>query len=283
MSELGFTPYFFENTKDISVLLPTRGRREPLEKSVTSLIETASDPTKIEILLAFDNDDEETRNWFVQNVIPKLNKDVDIKMLTFNRLGYERLNEYLNGLVKYAVGNWMLFWNDDAWMVTPGWDKEIAKFNGKFRVLRMPTHNEHPYAIFPIVPKEWYRLFGYLSPHQINDAWISQIGYILNIVENIPVECVHDRYDLTGNNQDETYKQGGPGNMKEGNPNNPEDFNHINWTRKRHEDSDRIAWFMSEKGEDMSWYINVMNGKQDPWEYMLGPEQDPNNQVAIVR
>jgi hypothetical protein len=65
------------------------------------------------------------------------------------------------------------------------------------------THNRHPYSIFPIVPKEWYNLIGHLSLHQLNDAWLSQIAWMLDIVKQIPVEVLHDRADLTGNNKDE--------------------------------------------------------------------------------
>lgn len=282
--QLGFTPYFFPVKKNVSVLLPTRGRREALKRSVMSLVETATDATKIEIILGFDNDDSNTQQWFMENVVTLLkDSDVVIKILNFERLGYGRLNEYVNNLARYAEGRWFLFWNDDAWMETSGWDDEIIKYNGKFRVLRIPTHNEHPYAIFPIIPREWLRLFGYLSFHQLSDAWISQIGYMLNIIENISVSCVHDRADLTGNNEDETFKEGAIHQVFEGNPSDPRDFNHINYTKKRHEDCDRIAWYLSEKGEDMSWWINVLAGKQNPWDYMLSDSQDPNKQIGIQK
>lgn len=278
---LNFLPYYDTEEKSITVLLPTRGRTTSLQKSVQTLFDTASNPSDIELMLAFDNDDTETQEWFRDNVVPSLvDKQVSVKIMTFERLGYGRLNEYLNSLARYAQGKWFFFWNDDAWMETQGWDDEILKYNGQFRILRMPTHNEHPYAIFPIVPREWYRLLGYLSPHQINDAWISQTGYILNIVQNIPVKCHHDRFDLTGNNADDTYYEGGPKGLKEGNPGDPEDFHHINWVRRRHEDADRVAWYLSSLGEDMSWYQNVMKGKQDPFEYMCSKEQDPNKQLA---
>lgn len=280
---LGFLPYYETEQKSISVLLPTRGRTASLQKSVQTLFDTANNPSDIELMLAFDNDDLETQEWFKENVVPSLQeKNVSVKIMVFERLGYGRLNEYLNSLARYAQGKWFFFWNDDAWMETQGWDDEILKYNGQFRVLRMPTHKEHPYAIFPIVPREWYRLLGYLSPHQINDAWISQTGYILNIVQNIPVTCHHDRFDLTGHNADDTYNEGGPQGLKEGNPSDPEDFNHVNWSQKRHEDADRIAWYLESIGEDMSWYRNVMTGKQDPWAYMTSEEQDPNKQIARI-
>ena len=246
-----------------------------------SLVNTASNPAGLEIPFGFDNDDEDTLAWVNENILPELQQQqVDCKVVQFNRMGYGRLNEYVNGLARYALGKWLFFWNDDAWMKSSAWDDEIIKFDGKFRVLRMPTHNEHPYAIFPIIPVEWYRLFGYLSQHQLNDAWISQIGYMVNIVENIPVECVHDRADLTGNNNDDTFKEGAIHQAYEGNPSDPRDFNNSVYVHKRYEDADRIAWYLNMQGEDIQWWVNVLAGQQDPWAYMLGPEQDPNNQVG---
>jgi hypothetical protein len=282
--KLDFKPFFIPTSKEISVLLPTRGRTTSLQKSVMSLIELADDPTKLELCIGFDNDDTDTIAWFHENVVPDIQKaGTDIKVLEFERLGYLRLNEYINHLAKISVGKWFMFWNDDAWMKTQGWDTEITNRTEKFRVLRIPTHNEHPYAIFPIVPREWFTLFGYLSPHQLNDAWISQVGYILNIVENIAVECVHDRADLTGNNKDETFEQGAIHQMLEGNPSDPRDFNHVSWSMHRYRDADKLAWYLNTKGEDVTWYVNVMTGQQDPWEYMLSKEQDPNNQVSQLK
>jgi hypothetical protein len=43
---------------NIAVLLPTRGRAEMLERSIQSLISLAKDPNQIQLMLAFDNDDE---------------------------------------------------------------------------------------------------------------------------------------------------------------------------------------------------------------------------------
>ena len=56
-------------TPKISILLATRKRTEMLKKSLASLVNLADDPTSIEILLAFDNDDIDTFNWVNENVL----------------------------------------------------------------------------------------------------------------------------------------------------------------------------------------------------------------------
>ena len=268
-----------DNPFDVAVMLPTRGRTDALKTSIMSLVNTASDLSRIQLLLAFDDDDTETIQWFRENVDPiLLERKVNCTSYVFPRLGYARLNEYLNQLATFACARWIMFWNDDAIMHTVGWDDKIAEHTGKFRCLRMPTHNSHPYAIFPIIPIEWYMLFGYLSAHQITDAWCSQIAFLVDIMVNIDVQVTHDRHDITGNNKDETFENRV---MFEGNHNDPKDFNYETWRQRRFKDAARIAWYLKTQGEDITWFTNVLEGKQDPWEKMIGPEFDPNKQVKI--
>ena len=265
---------------EISVLLPTRGRTTALSDSIMTLVDNTTNPETVEYLLAFDNDDIESYQWFQENIADKIDQaGSSYTCLGFEPMGYIRLNEYVNHLAKVAKGRWLFFSNDDAIMHSSGWDAVIAD-KKEFAVLRIPTHNQHPYAIFPIVPKEWYTLFGYLSPHQINDAWISQVGYMLDIVVNIPLEVTHDRHDLTGNNKDETFQSR---IMLEGNHYDPRDFNYVTWRKRRMRDAAVIAQYLKSQGRDISWFENVLNKRQDPWEKMTGPEYDPNKQLAILK
>lgn len=265
----------------VSVLLPTRGRKEALKTSLMSLIDLADNKSDIEILIGMDNDDRETIQWAQDNIYPEI-MDIGMRVarIEFERLGYLRLNQYVNTLASHAKGRWLMFWNDDAVMQTQGWDQRITDHDGHFRCLRVKTHNLHPYAIFPIVPHDWYNLFGHLCPHQISDAWISQIAYKLNIMNTIEVDVLHDRHDLTGNNGDEIYHNRP---MLEGNPKDPRDFHHPNWHDTRWKEAARIAWFLEQRGEDMSWFRDVINGRQDPWSRMLSEEFDPNRQVDKLR
>jgi glycosyltransferase involved in cell wall biosynthesis len=260
----------------VSVLLPTRGRKQTLLTSLTSLIERVSDPDAMEVLLAFDEDDTGSLEYFQQNIACVLDqRGVIYTAYAFARLGYIRLNEYVNSLAKLSHGRWLMFWGDDAIMQTPLWDLEISRVPD-FRVLRIPTHNQHPYAIFPIVPRAWYDQFGYISPHQLTDTWVSQVAYMLDIMQNIDITVIHDRFDITGNNNDDTYANRP---MLEGNPNDPRDFNHASWRNRRLKDAKRIRDYLEQHQQDTSWFDGVLAGTQDPWARMCSAEQDPNHQV----
>ena len=262
---------------DIAILLPTRGRDGMLERSVKSVVELADDPSRIQIMFGFDDDDAVGTEYFQDTIQPWLDdKDISYTAMSFRPLGYIRLNEYVNELARQSDARWLVFWNDDAVMETQGWDTEIMKWDGQFKLLAFLTHNLHPYSIFPIVPREWLDLLGYLSPHQISDAWLSQQAYMLNLLERIPVQVLHDRHDLTGNNNDDTFNNRP---MLEGNPRDPRDFHHPSQTSRRQEDCAKIAQYLETKrGVSMKFFADVFRGTQDPWEKLKA--NDVNKQMV---
>lgn len=262
---------------NISILLPTRGRSDMLERSVRSLIELADEPDMVQLMFGFDRDDQIGINCFNTEIQPWLSEQqIKFKALVFDPMGYIRLNEYVNTLAANSGGRWLVFWNDDAVMETQGWDTEIMRWEGQFKLLAFHTHNDHPYSIFPIVPRRWLDELGYLSPHQISDAWLSQQAYMLNIWQRIPVHVLHDRHDLTGNNRDETFENRP---MLEGNPRDPRDFHSMTQMKKRHEDCDRLIKILkTEYNHDTSFYENIFKGLQDPWEQLI--KNDVNRQMV---
>jgi hypothetical protein len=185
----------------------------------------------------------------------------------FKPLGYENLHVYVNTLANSSSGEWLFFWNDDGVMLTENWDQIIDSYTGEFKLLApRDNHNGHPYAIFPIVPRDWYILMGHLSQNTQNDAWLSHIAYMLDIFERIDVEFFHDRADLTGNNNDDTFKNR---KYQEGNPTDPNDFGHPDMQNARVATAHKLAWFMEKTGRDVSWWNNVVAGKQNPFEKMV--------------
>ena len=260
----------------IAIVLPTRGRTAALSRSVISLFNRVVDKGTVQIILGFDEDDTVGLEHFEKELEPWLiDKNIPYEAQVFEPLGYARLNEYVNAMAITSDADWIVFWNDDAVMETTGWDRIISSHTGEFKLLAFHTHRDHPYSIFPIVPREWLDTLGYLSPHQINDCWLSQQAFLIDVWERIEVYVTHDRYDLTGNNQDATYANRP---MFEGNPADPRDFHHVSWTNLRMADCDRLAAYMKSRGIDTSWWDGIKAGtNKDPFKKMY--ENDPNGQV----
>lgn len=264
------------NEYKIAVLLPTRGRTTALKLSVVSLFNRVLDIDSVQLLLGFDNDDEVGLKYFSTDVQPWLEqKGIAYTVMLFEPLGYEGLNQYYNGLATQASADWFFVWNDDAVMETTGWDKIVNSYARQFKVLKVHTHGEHPYSIFPIYPKEWYDLFKFMSRHQMIDAELSQIAYLLDLIEIVDIYVTHDRADLTGNNNDATQKKKV---TYEGNPSHPLDFHNQMFSNNRIIDATHIANYLKSKGLDMSWWDNVIAGKQDPWIKMRA--NDINKQMT---
>tara|TARA_B100001287_G_C22616576_1_gene497904 strand:- start:147 stop:1037 length:891 start_codon:yes stop_codon:yes gene_type:complete len=252
----------------ITVLLPTRGRREVLKKSVETLIGKANQKDKIEILFGIDDDDKGLSEYIKEELAPYFNKHkVEARASVFQPLGYDNLHIYINTLAGAATGEWLFFWNDDCLMESDGWDDVIRQYDGQFKLLGpKDNHDGHPYAILPIVPKDWFILLGHLSQNPQNDAWLSHIAYMLDIFERIDFEFIHDRADITGNNDDETFQ-----NRKymEGNPSDPKDFGHEEMQKARVSSAAKIAWYLEKIGQgDLTWWEKVKAGEQDPFEKM---------------
>jgi hypothetical protein len=263
------------NEYKIAILLPTRGRTEALDRSLIGLLEQANDLDSIQLLLGLDTDDAVGIEHFQNKLQPRLDDmGVDYTAMTFNPIGYGRLNEYINELAKNSSADWLFFWNDDAIMETQGWDQCIIEHTGEFKLLAVHTHNDHPYSIFPIVPRAWLDVIGHLSLHSMTDAWLSQNAYCVDIWERIDVHVLHDRADLTGNNLDATYKER---ELLEGNPGNPRDFHHALMTLHRMQECDKLNEYLESINADSSFWKRVKDGKQDPWENLRN--NDPNGQM----
>ena len=88
-----------ERKYDIAMLLATRGRTASLERSIHSLVDLADNPQKLQLMFAFDKDDEVGTGFFTSTLQPWLDsKSVAYTAMKFNRLGYVNLHKYNNAL-----------------------------------------------------------------------------------------------------------------------------------------------------------------------------------------
>jgi hypothetical protein len=227
-------------------------------------------------MFAFDNDDDIGFTFFVDHLQPWLDShDVTYTAMKFERMGYVNLHKYNNAMAKQTDSRWLVIWNDDAVMQSAGWDDTIMSHEGEFKLLSFCTHNMHPYSIFPIVPRKWYKLLGYISPHPTQDGWVSQQAYMLDIYLRIPVNVLHDRFDLTGNNNDDIFNNRP---MLEGKPSDPNDFHSVQMIELRHQDCAKLAMHMRKIGASTEFFENIFKGTQDPWQRLA--ENDINSQMV---
>ena len=241
---------------NISILLPTRKRLDLLKKSVQSLINNARQPDKLQFLFAVDEDDNKTFLYLKQSKYPNQ------LALQFKPIGYENLHKYNNTLAGYATGKWIMFFNDDAIMCTKNWDDKIMDFEDEFCLLRFKEQTGHPYSIFPCFPQKWFYLLDHISLHGQNDAWLSEIAYMLNIMRDVDISVIHDRADITGNNNDETFRLR---KYNEGNPEQKGDLHHIDMVKLRYKDALKINWLLGLMGQPNEFIIKNLENKSDPF------------------
>ena len=194
----------------ITVMLPTRERPNLVERSVRSLLKLAKDPSTIEILVAYDEDDTQSIRYFSSQRWHNLIEEFGSNSMQFKTppWGYQNLHNYYNLLAEQSNAHWLMLWNDDAVMETQYWDQQVAINQTYPGLLKITTSNfKKDLALFPLVPRAWIEMFGSLSLHNLCDSWIQEICEGADAVKNIDVIVFHDRFDVTGNNNDQTYQK----------------------------------------------------------------------------
>jgi hypothetical protein len=164
----------------VSVLLPTRSRPKSFLKSIISLIDNADNfHNNVEILVAMDTDDFH-KYTDVMNILINDYNCKNIKLYVCERLGYRKLNIYINNLCKLATGDWLFLWNDDSYIVSKHWDTNILKHNDEFKIINPRcTNGDFGGMPFPIIPKTWFDTTGCFSKHFACDTWIQRVGSCL--------------------------------------------------------------------------------------------------------
>jgi len=185
-----------------SVILPSRARPEQLRRSIESLKTNAL--YRMEVLVAFDDDDERSIMSFVEDPIEGMS------FIVMPRVGYLFLHHYVNRLALMARGRWVFLWNDDCIMESSHWDEILHEKRGEFVFLNPSSnHDNHPSGacIFPIVPRSYVSTLGHFSRSNHNDTYVEKIANVLGLRLDIPMYVRHERADLTGLNNDSVYAE----------------------------------------------------------------------------
>lgn len=153
---------------DISLIMCFRERMDFFRDMIKTLLETVHNPTRLELLIAMDDDDQATIAM-VKEMIPAL--PFTVKIFEYVRSDY-LIKTHLNPTAKHAVGTWFLGIADDTRFITKDWDKIIfermndeAFAQGDAFLLGLPSdgleHNGLDFSCWPVTSKEAHDAFGY--------------------------------------------------------------------------------------------------------------------------
>lgn len=176
----------------VSVLMPTRGRSQWLCESVDSLYSLAQDPSCIEFLFKVDSDDSETLE-----TISRMGKVLPCTTLISPRgSGYMELNKFINALSGLAKGDWLFIFNDDAKMITQGWDQHLLNVdpwkvpgwlgNDDICLLGPSVVERETSWEFPILRRKTFEVLGHFSLNHCSDTYIYWVASSVNAAVVMP-------------------------------------------------------------------------------------------------
>lgn len=156
----------------VSILLPTRNQHSWLFKCLSSIKNTCSDLSKIEILLRMDIDDNERIA-----LIPSLAEQFPIRILIGPRgTGYGGSGHYFCELARVAEGDWVWQFDDDFWIEGSTWLASLGAIpcnpylgpavHAEFYQLGGSRYNNATSAgcVGLITPAQFYRSLGEIHP-----------------------------------------------------------------------------------------------------------------------
>lgn len=187
--------------KLVSFLLPSRGRPQRLVGSLQSIAATCLDPTCYEVLVRADVDDDATRD-----AVREMNDPHNICFVGERGRGYLDLHLMVNQLAANAVGLYLFLWNDDAFMLTHGWDEVLrSKLGEGPKVYKPFSEQQRNRNIFPIMQREIYDATQRFSESALNDFYSSTVAQKAGIEAPIDISIRHDHPAAGGTIHDQTF------------------------------------------------------------------------------
>lgn len=205
--------------KKFSIIFPTRERPDLLRNILKTIRETTANINDVEVLIAYDSDDQKTHEFIDSDVRDGLVCWFECKRsLNFSR-------DYYSMMAKQARGRWLLICNDDVEFRTKDWDiladKAMSDAVGDgpdimygwvedgLGAARMTQFNN--YTCFPLLGKAGVDALGCVFPDDIPtwgaDIWVRYLyGQIGKMVE-VPITVFHLSHHNGTREQDDINKR----------------------------------------------------------------------------
>lgn len=193
----------------ISLLCPTRGRPENVNRLLKSIFETANQIP--EILFRVDDDDKST---FEPQPDYSPEKCGFVKLFIGPRITH---SDYWNVLALRAKGDILMMLGDDVVFKTLNWDVQIeeAFANVPDRILCAFPDDLGPargkFASLPIISRRWLEIAGSFTGSGYSGDWadthLNDIADMIGRKLFVPIICEHCHYVFGKAKYDQTYEE----------------------------------------------------------------------------
>lgn len=186
---LKFFLFTLKNTKKtnknkISLLCPSKNRSSKFHRMSKSLIKKTDDSSRIELLICFDQKEEEI-DFYDQHISNLTNSGFVVKKFFENLNSHAKRNNFL---ANKSAGDIIFPINDDLIILTSKWDNIVDKEFSKNKdneplciwINCDRKYKNLDYSAFPIINRYWYNLIGYIVPEYFKfwylDWWICEVS-----------------------------------------------------------------------------------------------------------
>tara|TARA_B110000967_G_scaffold46886_1_gene47336 strand:+ start:672 stop:1547 length:876 start_codon:yes stop_codon:yes gene_type:complete len=193
--------------KELSIIIPSRGRPELLLKMMESVLDFAALPELIEFVIYLDNDESSDYEMFNSRAIIVKGERV-------------HMGKMFSSCIEKANGRTIIICNDDVLVKTNNWDDIIYKnlklfTDDVFLMYPNDLNKGEKLCTFPIFSKELFLKFPGVLPADLTlidlhlqDLFFQLKGLGMNRIKflhNVIFEHLH--YTLGKSNFDETYSK----------------------------------------------------------------------------
>ncbi len=253
---------------DISVIFPTRGRLPLLEKAVDSIFTKAKYPEKVEISLAYDSDDPETKQKIEELQYAYRGFELNAMEVYCNaamaEAGLNIHEQYFAPLARNAKSEIVWETGNDVVFMTPDWDDilkiHVDEFLNKHPDRLMYCKINHDskvktafgFCCFPVVSAAHIQVCGCGVPKEIT-SWNADL-FLWQIYQSL---CESRELDLSDKIEVQHLSYHSQ-RYHEGKEVKPEDVQPTEW---RGDDiSYRLRTNVRElTQEQFAWYVNRLN------------------------
>lgn len=169
----------------ISLLFPSRGRPENLERLLQSLVDTTDGD--LQLVIALDEDDGTVSEYI------EIAKKFETLEMQFDFLIGPRtlLSEYWNLCFEKATGDILMHCGDDLIFRTEGWDTKVKEAFAQYPdnivfVYGRDGHARHDenFGTHGFLHRDWPEVIGYFVPpyfsSDYNDTWLNDVAKMID-------------------------------------------------------------------------------------------------------